>query len=360
MNTQDTPEIQQITIQDSSLPVIEYKGLRVVTLAMIDKVHQCPSGTAKRNFNENKGRFIENEDYYLIDFAKKYEIIDFGITVPPRGVLVFTESGYMMLVKSLTDDLAWNVQRDLVNRYFKPPLQPAKTLPPPDQADDSHLFRLEFALSRLIAVTKSNGGKLDMPGAYQLIFKRFNVGDYRQLTPEQCQSAIGHIAQLIGQKLISSEAMDDLVAEKIQAKDETNIKRVIWAISRNMLYTNCWSNGCWYAIRNATNTPSPQKFKVQDLPVIAREVERALNITQRLSGFFGEIEAHVLKHVLRGTLDFDACIQTVREKHDKDFADLAADVRSKTREWWGMELKPLRDREDRPGDYSAVDEPKPA
>jgi hypothetical protein len=32
---------------------------------------------------------------------------------------VVTESGYLMLVKSFTDDLAWDVQRQLVNTYFK-------------------------------------------------------------------------------------------------------------------------------------------------------------------------------------------------------------------------------------------------
>ena len=30
-----------------------------------------------------------------------------------------TETGYLMIVKSFTDDLAWSVQRQLVNTYFK-------------------------------------------------------------------------------------------------------------------------------------------------------------------------------------------------------------------------------------------------
>lgn len=34
-------------------------------------------------------------------------------------VTLITESGYLMLVKSFTDDLAWDVQRQLVNTYFK-------------------------------------------------------------------------------------------------------------------------------------------------------------------------------------------------------------------------------------------------
>lgn len=36
-----------------------------------------------------------------------------------NDITLITESGYLMLVKSFTDDLAWKVQRELVNFYFR-------------------------------------------------------------------------------------------------------------------------------------------------------------------------------------------------------------------------------------------------
>lgn len=36
-----------------------------------------------------------------------------------NDVTLITESGYLMLVKSFTEDLAWEVQQKLVNSYFK-------------------------------------------------------------------------------------------------------------------------------------------------------------------------------------------------------------------------------------------------
>ncbi len=36
-----------------------------------------------------------------------------------NDVTLITESGYYMLVKSFTDDLSWDVQRQLVNTYFR-------------------------------------------------------------------------------------------------------------------------------------------------------------------------------------------------------------------------------------------------
>ncbi|GAB0057943.1 hypothetical protein SIID45300_02277 [Candidatus Magnetaquicoccaceae bacterium FCR-1] len=111
--------LPSITIGEATVPVIEYRGRRVVTFAMVDQVHQRPEGTASRNFRANRERFMEGEDFHLIDFSKSDEIRSFGIDVPPRGLTLLTQSGYLMLVKSFTDDLAWQVQRELVNRYFQ-------------------------------------------------------------------------------------------------------------------------------------------------------------------------------------------------------------------------------------------------
>jgi hypothetical protein len=109
----------QLTINDTTLPVVEYRGERVITLAMIDKVHQRPEGTARRNFNEHRARFVEGEDFVELT-ANEIRTQSLSIAFPartPKGILL-TESGYLMLVKPFTDDLAWDVQRKLVKSYF--------------------------------------------------------------------------------------------------------------------------------------------------------------------------------------------------------------------------------------------------
>ena len=94
-----------------------YQGQRVVTFKDIDTVHQRPEGTADRNFRENKDKFIQNEDYFYLSKFQNHEIR--GLEIPNRGITVVTEQGYLMLVKSFTDDLAWDVQRQLVKSYFR-------------------------------------------------------------------------------------------------------------------------------------------------------------------------------------------------------------------------------------------------
>ena len=115
-----------ITVNNHQLSLKEYQGKRVVTLRDIDTVHNRPQGTARKRFNDNKGHFIEGEDYYKLQMS---ESRTFGIN-SPRGGIVVTESGYLMLVKSFTDDLAWEVQRQLVNTYFKQQQSKAEEITP--------------------------------------------------------------------------------------------------------------------------------------------------------------------------------------------------------------------------------------
>lgn len=110
-----------VTIHNTQLPVVEYRGQRVASTQMIDQVHERPDGTTRRNFNENRGRFVEGEDYFKVsaEEIRTHKIMPISNRAHEDFTL-FTEQGYLMIVKSLTDDLAWTVQRQLVSNYFRP------------------------------------------------------------------------------------------------------------------------------------------------------------------------------------------------------------------------------------------------
>ena len=115
-------EMKTVNINAQDITIKEYLGKRVVTLKDIDTCHGRPEGTARKRFNDNKQHFIEGIDYFKV---KCSEVRPFFGQTPPNGfnpnadITLITESGYLMLVKSFTDDLAWDVQRQLVNTYFK-------------------------------------------------------------------------------------------------------------------------------------------------------------------------------------------------------------------------------------------------
>ena len=121
MNELQTQTITDcVIINTMPLAIKEYNNRRVVTFKDIDTLHQRPKGTARKRFNDNKSRFIEGEDYFKVcasEFRTR-KIANIS-SKAQEDITLITESGYLMLVKSLTDDLAWKVQRELVNTYFR-------------------------------------------------------------------------------------------------------------------------------------------------------------------------------------------------------------------------------------------------
>lgn len=131
-----------VHIGNSDISVKEYNNQRVVTFKDIDMVHGRLDGTASRNFRANKERFIEGEDFFRVspDEIRRTNIFDIPDKATTDYALI-TEQGYLMLVKSFTDDLAWDVQRQLVNGYFK-----VKTIVNEDLTPQTRLI-LELAQS---------------------------------------------------------------------------------------------------------------------------------------------------------------------------------------------------------------------
>ena len=107
-----------IKINNKDLQIKEFNNQRVVTFKDIDEVHERTDGTASRNFRENRDRFIKGVDYFNLSFDEA-RATNFVERPNSQGLTLLTESGYLMLVKSLTDDLAWQVQRQLVDSYFR-------------------------------------------------------------------------------------------------------------------------------------------------------------------------------------------------------------------------------------------------
>lgn len=171
-----------ITIENTEMQIREYNGQRVVTFKDIDTVHENKSGTARRNFNRNKKHFIEGEDYFSLTKKNSNETNSYirNITVPNKGITLLTESGYLMIVKSLNGDIAWKVQRQLVNSYFKVKQEIPERKTYPLLVEDKWLAEMEPNFEYLCKQYK-----LTRKGLYHKILldigKSYNVDDYKIL-----------------------------------------------------------------------------------------------------------------------------------------------------------------------------------
>lgn len=108
-----------IKINNHDISIKEYKGQRVVTFKDIDAVHGRPEGTARKRFSDNRERLTEGKHFIKITASEFRTTIGNMDLRQQNDVILVTERGYLMLVKSFTDDLAWEVQDQLVDNYFR-------------------------------------------------------------------------------------------------------------------------------------------------------------------------------------------------------------------------------------------------
>ena len=111
-----------IIINNEKIEVKEYEGLRVVTAWDIAKVHGREVREINQNFKNNRDKFILNEDYFSLtpkEFSESKFLFQEFIPNNMKEIILFSESGYLMLVRTFTDDLSWNIQRQLVKTYFR-------------------------------------------------------------------------------------------------------------------------------------------------------------------------------------------------------------------------------------------------
>lgn len=154
-------------IQGTAIKIKEYQGKRVVTFKDIDTVHKRREGTASRNFNQNRDRFIEDVDFFKIKITDNEIRSQFGISPNAGGtVMLITETGYLMLVKSFTDDLAWKVQRELVDRYFRARAEPEEQTM--QEIIDNNIPTVVVATDKLIKCAEIMAGCLDGNRPYVL------------------------------------------------------------------------------------------------------------------------------------------------------------------------------------------------
>lgn len=112
-------DLSVVNIGDTQFNGKTLDGKPVLTFRDIDAIHHRPDGSARKRFNDNRQRFVEGEDYFKITPSEFRTAIGDMDSRQQNDVYLFTESGYLMIVKSFTDDWAWEVQRKLVKTYFR-------------------------------------------------------------------------------------------------------------------------------------------------------------------------------------------------------------------------------------------------
>lgn len=144
-----------VKINEEEIIVKEYENQRIVTAWDIAKVHKREVKTINQSFKLVKDKMIENEDYFIIEKSERLRSENLTLknlwdnAPAAKEIILFTESGYLMLVKTFTDDLSWDIQRQLVKGYFKLKENNQKSLTLPQQllAQAQYLVEIDNRVS---------------------------------------------------------------------------------------------------------------------------------------------------------------------------------------------------------------------
>ena len=114
--------MELVKVNDKEIIKNEFKEQRILTIWDIAKLHERKPREVTQNLKYIKDKMILGEDYFLIskdELSESKILIQDFIPNNVKSIPLFTESGYLMLVKTFNDDLSWKIQRILIKSYFK-------------------------------------------------------------------------------------------------------------------------------------------------------------------------------------------------------------------------------------------------
>ena len=99
----------------------EWEGKNVISSYDVSRIHNKPVKRVNENFKRNINKFVEEEDFFRVPAdSDMRSVIATGSFKHSNNKFenLFTERGYLKLVKTFTDDFSWKVQDILIDEYF--------------------------------------------------------------------------------------------------------------------------------------------------------------------------------------------------------------------------------------------------
>ena len=176
-----------IAIADKEIELKEYNGERIVTAWDIAELHERDVKVVNQQMRNNIDKFIENEDYFVIsrnNIPKSISLTLENNAPNLKEIILYTESGYLLLTKTFTDERSWNIQRQLVKSYFK-----LKELKEKVEAGEIEIKKVNSEMS-------SNNNQLEQLKSIENIISAYKNAESR---PEKLM-IIEMVAQMTGNK----------------------------------------------------------------------------------------------------------------------------------------------------------------
>ncbi len=101
--------------------------------------------------------------------------------------------------------------------------------------------------------------------------------------------------------------------ELLNDNDTRNLAHLVWSMANGFRFERAWTQGIWYALRDATGVASPQHFEVNQIAIIAEECRRIYGMTNTLKSAIFDAEKQVIRRLLRHKENVETVLREMQQ-----------------------------------------------
>ncbi|MDR5615635.1 MAG: hypothetical protein RAM38_15915, partial [Arsenophonus sp.] len=132
--------------------------------------------------------------------------------------------------------------------------------------------------------------------------------------------------------------------ERFTHSDTRNLTHLVWCMTNGFRFERSWSNAVWLALREVTGTPSPERFQVAHIPLMADECRRIYYITESLRQIINDAEKQVIKRLLRKRENIDTVLAEIKQLFEHFHHQQIGIITARTDHWYEGELTHFLER----------------
>lgn len=341
-----------------SLPVLVHQDTRVITTNLLAQLYGTDDKNIQMNFANNADRFENGKHFFKLEgeelraFKHRPNLIgSVKIARNVNALLLWTERGAARHAKMLDTDQAWEVFGKLEDAYFHPTEKPTPINPEPPRLTYATLEQrapLVNAVRRLVKVAESKGRTLSYSDAHSIVNLKLGVEDIEHLSPEQIPQAMKLVGEILQTIVLEGEYIPRGEPEPIQStpeyltpQQEQTLSHCAYLVSHQMPAPRSVAHAYWYRLRKVTGVPSPGKFEVRHLPLLAQEVRRFYAVIEAYREVEYQATKTITKRLLRTENEAAPLLAEIAREFEQASKETDAALQAKIQPWMMSQIGQL-------------------
>ncbi|CAB3623600.1 BRO family, N-terminal domain-contaning protein [Bacteriophage APSE-7] len=132
--------------------------------------------------------------------------------------------------------------------------------------------------------------------------------------------------------------------ERFTHSDTRNLTHLVWCMTNGFRFEQSWTRAVWLALREVTGTPSPERFQIEHIPLMADECRRIYYITETLRQIINEAEKQTIKRLLRKRENIDIVLAEIKQLFEHFQHQQIGIITARTDQWYEGELTHFLER----------------